>query len=115
VRKPPPDHVFYRARTVTRKRTATASGGTAYSGEFLAHKSGRTARAIVFQDLPLLTERGILAAEPLQLDAFVGRQAVRASSSIAIGLRDPIPNALRRRLELASQRFWAAAAPHELD
>ena len=35
--------------------------------------------------------------------AFVGRQPVGASARIALRLRDPVPNGLRRRLELSGQ------------
>ena len=52
-----------------------------------------------FQDLPLLAERRIFASQPLQLGAFVSRQAIRAPSGVPIGLRTQIPNALRRRLD----------------
>ena len=34
---------------------------------------------------------------------------------IAIGLRDPVPNRLCRRLELAGQLLRIASAPHERD
>jgi hypothetical protein len=62
----------------------------------------RANQAAAFQDLALLTGRGILATHH-QLRPFLGRQAIAALSRVAIRLPHPSPNALRRGLELASE------------
>ena len=42
----------------------------------------------------------LLAPEPVQLLALLGGQAVLATPVIAVGLANPVPDRLRRRLEL---------------
>src|SRR5262249_28795440 len=62
----------------------------------------------------LLTERGILALEALELGAFVRREAIAAAPVVAVGLANPIRNALGRRPEFAREVGRRSASPHQL-
>src|SRR5688500_8265622 len=66
-------------------------------------RSPERTRPRLFQDLPLFAQRPILAAKTPKLVALLGRQTVSSNAFVAIGLRDPIPNRLRGRLELLRQ------------
>src|SRR2546425_838660 len=68
-----------------------------------------------FQDLPLFTERPVLASQPDQLLTLLGRQAVSALAVIQVGLADPVPDRLRRGLELPSQFLGRLSGAHQLD
>src|SRR5437867_817913 len=65
--------------------------------------------------LPLFAEGTVLATQPHQLLAFLGRQTVGAVAFVEIGLADPVPDRLRRRLELPSQVLGRLPSTHQLD
>ena len=52
------------------------------------------------QDFPLLAQPPVLTFQPPQLFALGTGQSFGSPACIAIGLRDPVPDRLRRRLEL---------------
>jgi len=65
--------------------------------------------AAFFQDLPLLAELFVLAPQPPELVPLLGAQSVLALAFVPVGLGDPVPDGLRRRLELPAQLLWRLA------
>jgi hypothetical protein len=51
-------------------------------------------------DLALQLELAVLTPQTVELLAFCRRQAIRAAALVTVGLRDPVADRLRRRLEL---------------
>ena len=84
--------VSRRTRPGGRSRTRTPAGRR--SG--LLSEPGRG----FFQDLLLLAKHAHLAAETSELLLLLCRQAVRAGAFIPLGLPNPVPDRLRRWLEL---------------
>jgi DDE family transposase len=57
----------------------------------------------------------VLLAQPREFDAFCVCEAVAAAALVAIGLRDPVADRLRRWLELFRQVFRRAAGANQFD
>jgi hypothetical protein len=67
------------------------------------------------QDLPLLAQHAVLAAQPPELLLLVRRQAVGATAIVARRLDDPIPDRAGRGFILARQLLGRLAGPDQLD
>src|SRR5712691_13364217 len=68
-----------------------------------------------FQDLPLFTQRTVLATQLAEFLPLFGRETIRALAVVEIRLADPVPDRLRRGLELPSQFLGALASAHQFD
>src|SRR5437867_3237301 len=68
-----------------------------------------------FQDLPLFTQRPVLATQLAQLFALLARQSVLATAVIEIGLADPVPDRLRGGLERLGQCLGRLPGSNQLD
>jgi hypothetical protein len=69
----------------------------------------------VSEDVPLFAQRVDLAAQATHFVPLLGRQPVRPPAVIAVGLLEPGPDRLSRRLELPAERFRRAPGARQLD
>ena len=67
------------------------------------------------QDFPFKAKLLVLASQTSKLLAFGRGQPVLATALVQISLFEPIPDGLRRGLELAGQFLGAAASSNQLD
>jgi hypothetical protein len=60
-------------------------------------------------------ELAVLTPQTAKLLALHRRQAILAAALVTIGLRNPVADGLRRRLELLRQLLRRATGPYQLD
>ena len=72
-------------------------------------------RPRLLRGFALQPELLVLLAQPREFDAFCVCEAVAAAALVAIGLRDPVADRLRRWLKLFRQVFHRAAGANQFD
>ena len=66
------------------------------------------------QDLPLQLHLLQLTPQPTQFFALSRCQAVTSTTLVPVSLLRPVPDRVRRRLELLRQTLWATSSPDQL-